>query len=95
MLWCLDELERKNICDGTKADCISKANALCQKELGCHGFMWNNDWGQAYKGVKICTSLELTTKPEKDWELYRKECKNSGITSQIKCRLEKLEFYTL
>ena len=41
--------------------------------------MWNSGWGW-FKGVMKCTSLQLTAKPEQDWEIYLKKC-NAGIDS--------------
>ena len=71
----------RNICDGTKMDCITKAYSICKSESTCLGFMWNSGWGSSgYKGVIKCTSLQLTAKPEQDWEIYLKKC-NAGIDS--------------
>ena len=62
-------------------DCITKAYSICKSESTCLGFMWNSGWGSSgYKGVIKCTSLQLTAKPEQDWEIYLKKC-NAGIDS--------------
>ena len=57
-------------------DCITKAYSICKGESSCLGFMWNSGWGW-FKGVMKCTSLQLTAKPEQDWEIYLKKC-NAG-----------------
>ena len=77
--WCAkrDDISMRNICNGTKMDCITKAESLCQNESSCLGFMWNGGWGSFYKGVQKCTSSELTAKTAKDWEIYLKKCINS------------------
>ena len=77
-MWCEDNVDQQNICDGTKEDCIKKAESLCKDESSCLGFMWNTGWGAHFKGVKKCTSTNLTAKSSNDWEIYLKEC-NTGI----------------
>ena len=91
LLWCSENDDRKNICDGSKFDCITKANAFRQREWECHGFMWNDRWGLSNKGVKVCLSNELTTKPEKDWTVYRKHCKNAGNRFNANFKIESLK----
>ena len=61
-------------------DCITKAQSFCQNESSCLGFMWNSGWGSVHKGVQKCTSLELTAKTDRDWDIYLKKC-NTGIDS--------------
>ena len=85
--WCAKKVDLRNICDGTKMDCITKAESLCQDDSNCFGFMWNSGWGSGYKGVMKCTSLELTAKPGKDWEIYLKIC-DTGIDSVATFDLE-------
>ena len=86
-------MSMRNICDGTKMECITKAQSLCQGESTCLGFMWNSGWGSANKGVKKCTSLRLTAKPAKDWEIHLKKC-NTGIDSIATFELEIGNFCT-
>ena len=78
--WCEDNVDLRKICDGTKEECIRKAESLCKDESSCLGFMWNQGWGSSHKGVKKCTSTTLTAKPANDWEIYLKKC-NTGIDS--------------
>ena len=69
-------------------DCITKAYSICKSESSCLGFMWNSGWGSSgFKGVMKCTSLQLTAKPEQDWEIYLKKC-NTGIDSIASFELE-------
>ena len=81
--WCKNSVSRKDICNGEKTDCITKAKALCQGEANCHGFMWNGQWGKGYKGVMTCTSVTLIEKEKKDWEIYLKKCKVTSGENRI------------
>ena len=72
--WCKTSVDRYNLCLGEKVDCINKAKEMCQTESNCYGFMWNDQWGETNQGVKMCTSLTLIEKPDKDWEIYLKKC---------------------
>ena len=78
--WCQENVDLQNICDGTKTDCITKAESFCKDESSCLGFMWNQGWGSSHKGVKKCTSKRLAAKAANDWEIYLKKC-NTGIDS--------------
>ena len=78
--WCKHINTWDRICDGTKMDCITKAESLCQAESKCFGFMWNDRMGRQNYGVWKCTSLRLTPKPEQDWEIFLKKC-NTGSSS--------------
>ena len=78
--WCEveDQVDWKNICDGTIWTCITQAKSLCLGDANCHGFMWNKGWGAQEYGVKSCKSLNLTAKG--DWKTYLKKC-DTGIDS--------------
>ena len=65
--------EYKNICDGSKTDCVLKGKEKCHSDPSCHGVMYNGaSWGPAHKGVKVCKTKTLIAKPEKDWSVYLK-----------------------
>ena len=75
--WCkdsvdADNLEYRNICDGSNTDCVLKGKEKCHSDPNCHGIMYNGSWGLAFKGVKVCKTKALITKPEKDWSVYLK-----------------------
>jgi len=69
--WCADQVDVKNICDGSKEDCLAKGKSRCSADSGCEGVMWNEDWGAALKGVKFCTNKQnLVQKQKRDWETF-------------------------
>ena len=74
--WCKDEVslsEYKNICDGSKTDCVLKGKEKCHSDPSCLGVMYNGaSWGPHFKGVKVCKTKTLIAKPEKDWSVYLK-----------------------
>ena len=70
-------MDYKNICDGTKNDCVLKGKEMCQSDPNCYGIMYHSGWSSDYKGVKVCTSSTLKEKPEKDWSVFLK-CESSG-----------------
>ena len=72
-----DPEEYKNICDGTKNDCVVKGKAKCSNDVKCMGIMYNAaSWGPYYKGVKVCTSRRMTKKG--DWFTYLKKSREPG-----------------
>ena len=81
--WCKDEDVNgaREICDGTKNNCISKGLKFCEADPNCHGIMWNDGWGATFKGVRLCTSSALIYKPGRDWETHLKRCKEGNILS--------------
>ena len=70
--YCENNYESKNICDGTKNDCVLKGKEICSLDSNCYGIMYNSGWTSGLKGVKMCTSLTLQEKPEKDWSVFMK-----------------------
>ena len=70
-------MEYKNICDGTKNDCVLKGKEMCQSDPNCYGIMYHSGWSSGHKGIKACTSSTLQEKPEKDWSVFLK-CDSSG-----------------
>ena len=74
--WCKDEVslsEYKNICDGSKTDCVLKGKEKCHSDPSCLGVMYNGaSWGPHFKGVKVCKTKTLIAKPGKDWSVYLK-----------------------
>ena len=70
--YCKEHYDKKNICDGTKNDCVLKGMELCWSDLNCYGIMYHPGWASSLKGVKICTSSTLREKPEKDWSVFLK-----------------------
>ena len=75
--YCKDHNDNKNMCDGTKNDCVLKGKEMCQSDPNCYGIMYHSQWASDYKGVKVCTSSTLKEKPEKDWSVFLK-CESSG-----------------
>ena len=73
--FCKNHYDNKNICDGTKNDCVLKGKEMCHPH--CYGIMYNSGWASAFKGVKVCTSSTLHENPEKDWSVFLK-CDSSG-----------------
>ena len=53
---CKDSYDEKNICNGTKIDCVKKGKEKCMSDRKCYGIMYNWWWAKKEKGVKICTS---------------------------------------
>ena len=75
--WCSKRKNVKNICDGSKEDCLAKGEALCSEDNDCYGVMYHPGWwSNKYKGVMFCQSTEL--KPKPDWETYLKCSTYSG-----------------
>ena len=72
--WCGDHTDDMRLCDGTKSHCILKGEEICSKDYSCAGFMWHAGWASSLKGVKLCTTNKLVTKPERDWETHLKHC---------------------
>ena len=65
--------EYKNICDGSKTDCVLKGKEKCHSDPSCLGVMYNGaSWGPHFKGVKVCKTKTLIAKPGKDWSVYLK-----------------------
>ena len=83
--YCKDHYDYKNMCDGTKNDCILKGKEMCESDPNCYGIMYHcyecniptYGWASTFKGVKVCTSSTLQEKPEKDWSVFLK-CDSSG-----------------
>ena len=69
---CKDSYDEKNICNGTKIDCVKKGKEKCMSDRKCYGIMYNWWWAKKEKGVKICTSWTLQERPGKDWSVYLK-----------------------
>ena len=67
----------RNICDGTKNNCLAKGKQLCNKNPDCYGVMWNDQFGSEYKGVRLCLDSKLIFDQDNDWETYSKHC-NEG-----------------
>ena len=84
--YCKDHYDKVNICNGTKNDCVLKGKEMCGLDPNCYGIMYDTEWAEAYKGVKICSSWTLEEKPEKDWSVFLK-CRPGklfiGPTSKI------------
>ena len=69
--WCKDNEGAKNICDGSKKDCLEKGKMLCDNSTSCFGIMYHaGGWSQSRKGVSICKSPTLVQKG--DWQVYEK-----------------------
>ena len=69
--WCADHYHVKNICDGSKKDCLAKGEAKCSADNACYGVMYHpGGWSNNNKGVKFCTSTKLT--PKGDWQAFLK-----------------------
>ena len=62
----------RDICDGSKTDCLLKGKEKCNSDPKCHGIMYHPGWSKDAKGVQVCTSKALREKPEKDWFVYLK-----------------------
>ena len=67
---CEDDVDHKNICDGSKNDCVAKGKAKCDKDPNCFGVMFHKGWAKAFKGVKFCTSNKVVKKG--NWMTYLK-----------------------
>ena len=74
--FCTNKETLRNICDGSKTDCVSKGKEKCHSDPNCHGVMYVGPvsawWAQDFKGVKVCKTKTLVAKPEKDWSVYLK-----------------------
>merc|ERR1712080_70648 len=70
--YCKDHYDKVNICNGTKNDCVLKGKEMCGLDPNFYGIMYDTEWAEAYKGVKICCSWTLEEKPEKDWSVFLK-----------------------
>ena len=69
--YCKDRYDsKKDICDGTKNDCVLKGKKECRADPNCKGLMFNSDWSDWWKGVKMCSSSTLEEKMEKDWSVF-------------------------
>ena len=70
--------EYKNICNGSKLDCVAKGKEKCSGDPNCHGIMYNGvSWGPHFKGVQTCKTKMLKEKRGKDWSVYLK-CEEKG-----------------
>ena len=94
--WCMDRYHKKNICNGSKNDCITKGKEICLSDSKCFGIMYHSRWVSTYKGVMMCSSSTLQEKSEKDWSVFLK-CDNGKYTSinstYDKCLFSKNHFY--
>ena len=78
--WCADHYDDKNMCDGSKLDCVARGKRKCTLDPTCFGVMYHGGyWTQSRKGVKFCTSRRLVTKG--DWTVYMKGIKKSRKNS--------------
>ena len=78
--YCKNHYDLKNICDGTKNDCVFKGKEICLSDPNCYGIMYNSKWASEHNGVKICTTRKLQEKLEKDWSIFLLEPKcDSGM----------------
>ena len=67
----INDLDYRNICDGSKDDCVLKGKEKCSKDPNCYGIMYNDhSWTAHFKGVMTCTSMALVEKPGKDWSVF-------------------------
>ena len=68
--WCQDHIDKTNICDGSKKDCLEKGKTLCDKSSTCFGIMYHPSWSSWYKGLKVCISSQMKAKG--DWQVFMK-----------------------
>ena len=69
--WCSDSINEKNICGGSKEDCLAKGEAKCSADNACYGVMYHPGyWSRNRKGVKFCTSRKLA--PKGVWQAFLK-----------------------
>jgi len=78
--WCGADESYRDICDGTRTDCVSKGRMKCDTDSNCFGIAFpyrdddsrQNDWFSANRGVIVCKSKNLLNRPAKDWNVYQK-----------------------
>ena len=88
----------KNICDGSKTDCLLKGKEKCNSDPNCHGIMYHPGyWSKDNKGVLSCTSKTLRDQPPKDWSVYLKicKCKSNDITYLVVLVIQYFTFCSL